>query len=353
MCYLKGTKDACSILAWEDDVNHSLAGLGIVNPTPMYVLYTQCLRRVAKSTFEMGVCTLTNTTHRANYNAVAENVAHTQVHAHQDLHYYTLAIICEALQHMITMLMPEHILQHTKRYLHCKCCKPTNMKVCMFYNHSSNMVLNKLHCLPPFGNNQLLAMDEVVDILLFATPNSWQVKMEGQNWDPMVHTPTEVIDFMECLESAKAMDCRSTIMTNSKDKKKSAKKKNGNNNNSNNNGGFDDNPYYCKVHGHNNSHNTKQCHKVKKLKAKGKPIKPQKCGYNKSWSCKLEEAKKTSKEELGALVKEQVAKEMFLYISQQSKKCSSDSDDDELHTIEDLSTFNYKNMAIINDKVSV
>jgi hypothetical protein len=49
-------------------------------------------------------------------------------------------------------------------------------------------------------------MDEVVNILLFATPNSWQVKMEEQNWDPMDHTPTEVVDFMECLESAKAMD---------------------------------------------------------------------------------------------------------------------------------------------------
>jgi hypothetical protein len=173
------------------------------------------------------------------------------------------------------------------------------------------MVLNKLHCLPPFGNNQLLAMDEVVNILLFATPNSWQVKMEEQNWNPMVHTPTEVVDFMECLESTKVMDHRSTIMTNGKDKKKSAKKKNSSSNN-NNNGGSDDNTYCCKVHGHNNSHNTKQCHKVKKLKAKGKPIKPQKHGYNKSWSCKSEEAKKTSKEELSTLVKEQVEKQMSL-----------------------------------------
>jgi hypothetical protein len=32
--------------------------------------------------------------------------------------------------------------------------------------------------LPPFGVNQMLAMDEVINILLFATPNSWQVKME-------------------------------------------------------------------------------------------------------------------------------------------------------------------------------
>jgi hypothetical protein len=85
-------------------------------------------------------------------------------------------------------------------------------------------------------------------------------------------------------------------MTNGKDKKKPAKKKNGNN--KHNGGSNDNNTYYCKVHGQNNTHNTKQCHKAKKLKAEGKPIEPQKCSPNKSWSCKLEEAKKTSKEEL-------------------------------------------------------
>ena len=143
-------------------------------------------------------------------------------------------------------------------------------------------------------------------------------------------------------------------MTNGNNNKKSAKKKNGNNSSGGNNGGSNDTTfYYCKVHSQNPTHTTEQCCKVKKLKAEGKPIKPQKCGYNKSWSCKSEVAKKTSKEELGALVKEQVTKEMSLYIAQQNKKCSSNSNDDELHAIEDLSAFNYKNMANINNEVSV
>jgi hypothetical protein len=61
MCYLKGTEDACSILAWEDDINHVIAGLGVNQPTPMYVLYTQCMHGIAKSTFEMAVLHLTAT----------------------------------------------------------------------------------------------------------------------------------------------------------------------------------------------------------------------------------------------------------------------------------------------------
>jgi hypothetical protein len=152
------------------------------------------------------------------------------------------------------------------------------------------------------------------------------------------------MDFMECLESTKAMDCRSTVMSNSKDKKKSTKKKNGNSSN-NNSGSDDNNTCYCKVHGPNNSHNTKNCCKAKKLKAKGKPIKLQKCSPNKSWSHKTKEAKNTSKEELNSLVKEQVTKKMSLYVAQQNKKCSSDSGNEECNTF-DLSAFNYKDMKI-------
>jgi hypothetical protein len=45
MCYLKGTEDVCAILAWQDDINHVIAGLGVNQFTPMYVLYTQCMRK--------------------------------------------------------------------------------------------------------------------------------------------------------------------------------------------------------------------------------------------------------------------------------------------------------------------
>jgi hypothetical protein len=107
------------------------------------------------------------------------------------------------------------------------------------------------------------------------------------------------------------------------------------------------------VHGPNNSHTTKQC-KCKEAQGQRQAYQTAEAqSYNKSWSCKSEEAKKTSKEELGTLVKEQVEKQMSLYIAQQNKKHSSNSNDDEFHAIEDLSSFNYKNMADINNEVSV
>jgi hypothetical protein len=215
------------------------------------------------------------------------------------------------------------------------------------------MILNELPRLPPFAANQTLANDEVIDILLFGTPNSWQVEMEKQNWDPMDHTIGEVINFsMERIENAEEMARKGTIVNdNGNNKKKPAKKKTGGNNNSNrsSNNGDSDNTKFCAVHGWNNSHTTEQCRVAKKLKAEGKPIVPQKRSPNKSWSRKSEEAKKISKEELGALVKEQVAKAMSA--AQKSKKCPSNSDDEECNVL-NLGAFNYKNMDDVSDEVS-
>jgi hypothetical protein len=64
MHYLSGAEDMCSILTWEDDINPVIARMCVVNATLMYILYTQFMHGVAKSTFKTGVCMLTNATHQ-------------------------------------------------------------------------------------------------------------------------------------------------------------------------------------------------------------------------------------------------------------------------------------------------
>jgi hypothetical protein len=39
-------------MAWVDDIQRVIAGLGITDPIPAYSLYTQCMRGTALSTFE-------------------------------------------------------------------------------------------------------------------------------------------------------------------------------------------------------------------------------------------------------------------------------------------------------------
>jgi hypothetical protein len=139
------------------------------------------------------MCTRCANTCAAALAAAVDNAARNIVRNCTNTSFYSEAILSDSLNHMITELMPEHILHCTKRYLCCRCRKPADMKVRTFHNHLSNMILNKLPWLPPFGNNQKLANNKVVNILLFATPNSWQVEMEKQNWVPMDHTLSEVV----------------------------------------------------------------------------------------------------------------------------------------------------------------
>jgi hypothetical protein len=352
MRHLRGTEDARGIMAWVDDIQRVIAGLGIADPIPAYSLYTQCMRGTALSTFETIVRTKCADARSTALAAAADDPAREAVRNRTDASFYDNDILADSLNWLMTQLMLDHILRHTKRYLRCRCRKPADMKVRTFYQHMANMIHNELPRLPPFAANQSLANDEIIDILLFATPNSWQVEMEKQNWDPMDHTVTEVVNFMERIENAEDMVRKGTIVNdNGNNKKKSAKKKTGgNNSNRSSNNGDSDNTKFCVIHGWNNSHTTEQCRVAKKLKAEGKPIEPQKRSPNKSWSCKSEEAKKTSKEELGALVKEQVAKAMSE--AQKSKKRASNSDDEECNVL-DLGAFNYKNMNDVSDEVSV
>ena len=50
------------------------------------------------------------------------------------------------------------------------------------------------------GPNQSLTTDELIDILLYATPKSWQKEISRQGFDPMNHDLNTIVSFMECIE---------------------------------------------------------------------------------------------------------------------------------------------------------
>jgi hypothetical protein len=53
------------------------------------------------------------------------------------------------------------------------------------------------HHFTPFEANQQLASDEVATILEFGVPKNWQKNMVLQGFEPMIHTPTEIVEFCE------------------------------------------------------------------------------------------------------------------------------------------------------------
>jgi len=94
-------------------------------------------------------------------------------------------------------------------------------------------------CPPAFDNTQCLIPDEIINILLFGTPKSWQREMDRQGFDPLAKTVTEVVEFMERIEMSEDFDSN---------RKVAAVTKKGNNKTKSNNKGNSgaDGSKYCK-----------------------------------------------------------------------------------------------------------
>ena len=112
----------------------------------------------------------------------------------------------KALRHVLTSLMPRKVLARVKRYLRRSCRKPNYMKIRDYVQHLFRINSDEIPLLPPFGRNQNLQADEMLDIILFGTPKSWQREMDRQGFDPIEKDIDQVISFMENIESAAEFD---------------------------------------------------------------------------------------------------------------------------------------------------
>ena len=159
--------------------------------------------------------------------------------------------------------------------------------------------------------------------------------MDRQGFNALEHTPAEVVDFMEQIESAEDFDGHlvETKTTNG----------NGNNKKSSNNkdtSSSKGSSKYCALHGKGN-HSTDECRTVKSeiKKLKSTDSKPSGGGNvrfaskNKTWSKKAEDYKQKSQKELNAMGKvvEKLKKEVNALTK---KRKSEDSDEEELHAVE-------------------
>ena len=115
---------------------------------------------------------------------------------------------------------------------------------------------NLLARFPGADENSKLPEDELLDILEFGMPNSWQRAMTLQDFDPVEHTVSEFVSFCERLE---ATDTEDVIPKKKEDKNSSnsfSKKRKPNTQN----GGFGLN---CILHGDNCGHTTHYCRNLR------------------------------------------------------------------------------------------
>ena len=113
-----------------------------------------------------------------------------------------------ALTQTIAGDLPCKCLQKVKRYLRREWRKPYDMKAHAYVNHIQRVNNEEAPVIPPAAPRQQLTADEVIDIILWGTPKSWQREMDRQGFDLMDETIPDVVAFMERIEDAEVDSTR-------------------------------------------------------------------------------------------------------------------------------------------------
>ena len=339
---LQGDEGARELLEWRKKAQLILKGLNITTMDPAMPVVGTLLAQTPLALFNAGVTQSKEKRWNRRILDAADDVAATAIHAEGPDHANNAHFdhVENGLKHAVQQLLPQRVLARVKRYIRRECRKPAGMKVRTYFNHLMRINVDELDRLPPFEDDQKFSQDELLDIILFGTPKSWQKEMEKQGFDPMDHKLNQVIDKMESLESTEDFEHDHTIKSSAKKGKdyKSGKK-------SANSKGKQN--LYCMYHGEG-GHKTDDCFhlqkEAKRLKS-GKDFSPP--SKNKSWTRKAAESSKESKKDLAAFIRKEIKKGVKKDLKAISKKRKSDSDDSDssidIHAF-DLKDFNYEDM---------
>jgi hypothetical protein len=330
---LRGHETVRTIIHWRVEMEKILTGLGVADVTDKVTLVEQMLRDIMLSTFQSAVRTHAQTVRevaavaaeRAQQNVAGTTAAQilaagANVRAQPLTQHYQDRTLENGFRAIVTHVCPAKALQKVKRYLRREQRKPANMKVRQYYNHLVRINEQELPMLPPFRADQELADDEIIDILLYATPKSWQQELDRQEKDPMTMNIGTLLNALEAIETAENFNPeqksnKNTAKKDGKDSKGKGKKKNNGNGNNGNTGKF------CKLHGQGN-HSTEECRTIKRQKTEANSGGGKSGSKNKKWTRKADEETKKSQKELQSFVKK-VAKELHTY----NKKRKADDDD--------------------------
>ena len=353
---LKGGESPRASIKWRQDVDKVITGLNITTYTNKKAIAETLMNPATKATFGAALTVQA----QAAYQVALEGAARAAVEANGVDHYRHVDHITVALNTVLASILPAKILARVKRSLRREMRKPIGMKVRAYYNNLVRINLEEVVRLPPFDPAQSLSDDELIDIILYGTPKSWEREMDRQGFDPMVKTLPDVVDFLEQIENAEAFDAQNS-------KVESKKKSSSSNGNSKSKDKDSKGSKYCLVHG-NCSHTSEECtvlqREAKKLKEDHSSSSNGKSNgnySNKTWKRNANEASAQTKNDLKALVKRQVCMTVKELKAADKKKRKSSDDDSSLEAnAVELEDFNYNDISNLSlsdkedsDEVSV
>ena len=336
---LAGGESVRGCLQWSRDSAAVITGLNITDAKATYDLYGNLLTGSALTLFQQQVIKECQAAKTAAVDAQGDASLKRALKARTIILFLTDDMVKHGRQAVLRGLIPNKIVAMVKRYLRRECRKPADVKIRTYYQHLTRINESELPELPPFKEDQNLPADEIVDILIYATPKSWMREMDRQGFDPISKTPLEVVDFQERIEQAeetegpfvdRSQNKASSSLNNKKKKKQRTD-------------GVAPGSKFCLKHG-KCSHTSDECEVLKKLAEQSNSSSGGGKFGNKTWSRKADDAKKASKKELAAFVKKAVAAKVKKELNSiDSKKRKSDDDSFDLNAIEqELKDFNYE-----------
>ena len=334
---LTGDETPRQMMRWRQDVLKVCIGLHVSTLATRQPIMETCMRAGPKAVFigaiaaqaKVAYLTALNVAKQAD-QAAGNTTASDAVIANGEDHYMDNDMLDGALKLVISNYLPRKVLARVKRSMRRDMRKPVDMKIRNYYQNLIRMNDEELPNLPPFELGNKLSEDELLDIILFGTPRSWQNEMERQNFDPIEAGIHGTVDFMEGIEASEPSSevSKPKAKTSPNKKKKADDKKP---------------PHYCEQHGANYTHDTKDCRFLHNKKS-GSGSK----SGNKTWSRKANEASSNSKKELAALIGKTVHKAVKKQLASVDKKRKSD-DEGDCYLVDaltkDLDGFNYEDMA--------
>lgn len=183
-----------------------------------WLLFVKDLRRViAGQNITTGPNKYSMTRRLLGGDAEAVFLAATTAHGNETNANFELC-----LRDVATHIFPQRALLRQKRYMRTAMRKPVDMTT-RVYAARINEINSYLSDFPPFEDNQQLAVDEINLILEFGVPKSWQKNMVLQGFEPMIHTPNEIVEFCERHEFTEGQSGRNNTGTSSKPASKQSK----------------------------------------------------------------------------------------------------------------------------------
>jgi len=105
-----------------------------------------------------------------------------------------------SLRHVTDHVFPARALQTQKRYMRRMMVKPRTTSIRKYAARLAE-INGHLNDFPPHNANQAIPEDELLEILEFAIPVSWQHQMTRHGIDPAQQTISQFVQFCERLES--------------------------------------------------------------------------------------------------------------------------------------------------------